>query len=169
MTKPNDEQQLLACPFCGSKSHIKEGSIQGVFGYKIYCRNLRCYIRPEVFDQSKNDALKMWNHRPPSPRAGLSNFQIQRAMMLECSDITVKLKSEELNRLSTAVYNAQPSDRTVGELSDEYIGKLLNKLRSCNLGFKGDQWERRQHSIQVFRDILAEALSKHTTGKESSG
>ncbi len=73
MTKPNDEQQLLPCPFCNSK-------YPRLFDDKecfVQCDNCLASTAHMFHNDRLKEVIFRWNHRPPSPRAGLSLEQIE--------------------------------------------------------------------------------------------
>ena len=70
------ENIARACPFCGKKPKIKQGTVKGDFATTICCENNNCSVKPKmgtkttakflnVFDYAtcKINTIKIWNKR----------------------------------------------------------------------------------------------------------
>ncbi len=101
MTKPNDEQQLLACPFCNRQIEylgrdFYRGKPDELYKHPRSSGDYAiCPLEELVFNKT------LWNTRHPSPRAGLSLESILDILYKQFDvDIYEKCMKEEADRIS---------------------------------------------------------------------
>ena len=55
-------EELLACPFCGGESILREALISPLSAW-ITCANGECIVSPETAVMLRSDAIAAWNTR----------------------------------------------------------------------------------------------------------
>ena len=59
------DMKIKKCPFCGEKAYYWKAmwNFSGNGFYRVICKSSICFVTPQVFADTKEDAIKKWNIR----------------------------------------------------------------------------------------------------------